>query len=111
MTKSGLNELSKHSFPGNVRELSNILNRSILLTDTNTIDADHIEESLNIDSIDTDRNREQIESSQPLILLDLKAAEKKHLAELMIFFGNDKVKVAKTAGISLRSLYRKLECD
>jgi transcriptional regulator with PAS, ATPase and Fis domain len=41
--------------------------------------------------------------------LDLKTAEKRYLSELMAFHHDDKEQVAKVAGISLRSLYRKLE--
>ena len=40
---------------------------------------------------------------------DLKTNELSYLQKLMDAFGNDKEKVAEVAGISVRSLYRKLE--
>jgi len=40
---------------------------------------------------------------------DLKGNERNYLQELMSAFDNDKEKVAEVAGISVRSLYRKLE--
>jgi transcriptional regulator with PAS, ATPase and Fis domain len=112
LTDSALQRLKNHPFPGNIRELSNILNRAIVLTDTNIIDCETIDDCLRIDNeqhddslfdaIETD-NKEKIQ------LVDLKTAEKNYLSELMELFENDKDEVAKVAGISLRSLYRKLE--
>jgi len=117
LTDSALQVLKQYSFPGNIRELSNILNRATLLTDTNLIDQYVIQECLDID-------HEQSRYGMSLFPLstqsftyenmqgeewDLKTAEKRYLAALMVSHDNDKEKVAQIAGISLRSLYRKLE--
>lgn len=121
LTDSALQTLKQQSFPGNIRELRNILNRAIILTDTNLIERRTIEECLSIDyelhqhsknallpfpapSNDTISTAEE---AWP----DLKTAEKNYLSDLMTRHHNDKEKVASVAGISLRSLYRKLEAS
>jgi transcriptional regulator with PAS, ATPase and Fis domain len=121
LTDSALQTLKQQSFPGNIRELRNILNRAIILTDTNLIEQRTIEECLSIDyelhqhsknallpfpapSNDTISTAEE---AWP----DLKTAEKNYLSDLMTRHHNDKEKVASVAGISLRSLYRKLEAS
>lgn len=120
LTDSALRRLKGHYFPGNIRELSNLLNRAVILTDTNLIEASTIEECLNIDNDfyqgqnrnDADlsmaqRARPQYESPW----VDLKTAEMRYLSDLMAYCNNDKEQVAEIAGISVRSLYRKLESN
>ena len=116
LTDSALQILKRYDFPGNIRELSNLLNRAIILTDTNLIERSTIQECLDID------NELSQQGDTPLTLplsskkshgfeeewVDLKTAEKHYLSDLMAFHNNDKEKVAQAAGISLRSLYRKL---
>lgn len=43
LTESGLRALSEYSFPGNVRELENILQRAATLCESNTITAENLE--------------------------------------------------------------------
>ncbi|MGB0783282.1 MAG: sigma-54 interaction domain-containing protein [Marinomonas sp.] len=117
LTHSALQALQHYPFPGNIRELSNILNRAVLLTDTNVIERDTILESLTIDT----SIHQQADSSLTLVTygqtaegekvawVDLKTAEKRYLSDLMAAHDNNKEQVAEIAGISLRSLYRKLE--
>jgi transcriptional regulator with PAS, ATPase and Fis domain len=117
LTDSAMQVLKQYDFPGNIRELSNILNRATLLTDTNLIERSTIQECLEIDR-ELDSLVDASSASQSLSIndagedkewLDLKTAEQRYLSDLMAFYDNDKEKVAKIAGISLRSLYRKLE--
>ena len=117
LTDSALQALKRYNFPGNIRELSNILNRAIILTDTNLIEYETIQECLNIDTAPHQQNAKTTYAlpEQPATNAiktewgDLKALEKQYLADLMTFHNNNKEKVAATAGISVRSLYRKLE--
>lgn len=105
LTNTALHRLQSYSFPGNIRELRNILNRAVILTDTNLIEANIIEESMLIDK----EGSQAISNTDREFWVDLKTAEQRYLQQLMQAHDNDKVKVAEIAGISLRSLYRKLE--
>ncbi|MFT4826377.1 MAG: DNA-binding NtrC family response regulator [Halioglobus sp.] len=110
LTESAAQELAKHSLRGNIRELRNLLKRATVLADTNVIDKDLIVESFEEDPIEL-RGESMVsrEHQLPETYVDLKTAERVYLKELLAAHSDDKTKVAKIAGISLRSLYRKLE--
>lgn len=100
LTESAIRALRQHSFPGNIRELRNLLTRSLVLADTNVIDEAVIRKCLiNPTGPEADKGE----------LVDLKTLEHQYLQDLLRRFDQDKEKVARTAGISLRSLYRKLQ--
>lgn len=110
VTDSGMKLLVDHQFKGNIRELRNIIMRAIILTDTNMIERKTVVDSISEGglpgfdgtiSMSTCLDEDQKGS--------LKEAEKKHLTHLMKKYNNDKSRVAQVAGISLRSLYRKLD--
>ncbi len=97
LTESATALLKQHHYRGNIRELRNILARAVVLTNTNVIDKRVISQCL-----DVRKEKEGVES------LTLRAVEKAHLKDLMGRFQGDKARVAQAAGISVRSLYRKL---
>ena len=110
LTRPALEQIKAHPFSGNIRELRNILNRAVILTDTNLIEESIILESLNIDKDETSMNQNiTLNDSSNSDWVDLKTAEKRYLSNLMKAHNNNKEEVADIAGISLRSLYRKLE--
>jgi DNA-binding NtrC family response regulator len=107
MTESAMRRLREHPFPGNVRELRNIIQRACLLATSNVIDRQLVESAISGTS--------PLGPAPQLALKgadgapeSLKAAERRHLEGLMAQYKGDKERVAAAAGISLRSLYRKL---
>ncbi|MEH6637223.1 MAG: sigma 54-interacting transcriptional regulator [Halioglobus sp.] len=98
LTESAMTLLKRHHYRGNIRELRNILSRASVLTNTNVIDQTVIKQCLGADTTITTPKE-----------LSLKAAEQRYLQQLMRAHHDDKEKVAVIAGISVRSLYRKLQ--
>ena len=96
LTSTAVSQLQKHHYRGNIRELRNILTRATVLANTNVIDKHVLDQCFKINT-----QQEKEES-------DLKTLEKHYLESLMEKYPDDKEKVAKIAGISVRSLYRKL---
>lgn len=96
--------LKKQYFPGNIRELENIIASSYAMCQTNTIELSDLPESIFSD-----------EDEQDIILnnIDLKTRlenfEKNVLITTLEDMNNSKSKVAKELGISRRQLYYKLE--
>jgi transcriptional regulator with PAS, ATPase and Fis domain len=102
LTESALALLKSHHYRGNIRELRNILSRAIVLTNTNVIDREVVSQSLGgvkVHGQDTAAEAQE---------LSLKEIELRYLRRLMQSHNGDKDKVAGIAGISVRSLYRKL---
>ena len=118
LTESALRLLQAQDFPGNVRELRNLLERSILICDGQILEASHIEKALlsSIKSRSTKQNTALIEQNgtQDLMLAKpvistLKEAERSALAEMLANHQGSREELAKKLGISARSLYRKLK--
>ncbi len=104
LTESALALLKAHQYRGNIRELRNILSRAMVMANTNVLDPSVIRQSLGV-SRETSR---EVTGEQKLSLKDL---ELRYLRQLMRAHGNDRETVAGIAGISVRSLYRKLQME
>jgi two-component system response regulator PilR (NtrC family) len=106
--------LNKYSFPGNVRELENLIERSVALSSTNII----LPESL---TISMHKNRRWIECVENRrfdlnqvaqgVDLDeiLSAIESAYLEKAMEAAGGDKKKAADLLNLSLRSMRYRLD--
>ena len=104
LTEPAMQALLSHHYPGNIRELRNILMRASILSDTNLIDVGHINESMAMES------GIHVENSTPSENPELlRENEKRYISRLLIDCDGDKKAVAKKLGISLRTLYRKLD--
>lgn len=96
-----LEKLDACSFPGNIRELRNILERASLMTDGDTIMPEHITMEY-MEPLLPDKRM-----SQTIISLEL--AEKQYLQWAASQFEGDRRALAIKLGISERTLYRKLQ--
>ena len=114
ITESAVQRLAQYHFPGNIRELRNILARAVVLSTTNIIDEPLIIEAFAIDTEPSQASTTPAPQSlqQPPATTeqwtDLKTAEQDYLQRMYYAFNEDKERTAQVAGISVRSLYRKL---
>lgn len=98
-----LNCLKQYRFPGNIRELENVLERAINMTESEVIELRHLPINM------TQQFGKVLEGPiQPLKDL-LEEVEKQALIKALNESGGSKVKAAKALGIGRSSFYEKLE--
>jgi transcriptional regulator with PAS, ATPase and Fis domain len=96
-TTEALTALSQYHYPGNVRELKNIVQRSALLSDDDLINVEHLPDSvIALNKINNNST-------------NLKSNEKEHITKLLNQYGNHPKSIADHLEISVRTLYRKLQ--
>jgi len=103
LSEEAMATLMQHDFPGNVRELRNILERALIMADGNTIQPHH----LYLDTMKS--NGEPASTTAPFEeIAPLENLEKRYLTWAMENFRGDRKALAERLGISERTLYRKL---
>jgi two-component system response regulator AtoC len=95
LTAQALRQLQQHDWPGNVRELANAIEGAVAMSSGKRIDI----EDLPIGS-ETDQRSE---------IKTMDEVEREHISQVLALCGSNKTLAAKTLGISLRNLYRKIE--
>ena len=102
--------LEKYRWPGNIRELKNVIERTMILAPEGDIDAGYLPEEV----------REHNESAEVQIsaedadcpnqdLISLRELEEHHIQRVLAATGNNKTQAAKILGIHPTSLMRKLK--
>ncbi len=96
-----LQALKLHSWPGNIRELRNVIERSVILCETNELSLVHLPGDL-IAGV------QPASSQRTLSAFDLASAEKLHIQKVLNYANGNKTKTAELLHIALTTLYRKL---
>ena len=93
--------LQQHFWKGNIRELRNVIERCIILTDT---------EQLTPDLLPPDFEQTLLSAQLPLPhSLDLSHVERNHIQRVLEHTEGNKTKTAELLGIGLTTLYRKIQ--
>lgn len=107
LSPEAMTMVMRHLWPGNVRELENAIQHGIVLTSTNTIEIQHLPESI------VSSNSQSPSSAVAFEGMSLKDAQKEMesllIARAMQFFSGNKSKAAKALEISYPSLLSKLK--
>ena len=101
LSKEALSLLLRHDFPGNVRELQNILEHAFVLCRTGTIELHHFPPDLTHIAA-----REFMDPRQGM---NLKSVEKSLIQEALANHRGNRALAARDLGINLSTLYRKIQ--
>jgi len=105
ITPEALERIEKFRWPGNIRQLINVVERAKILADGRTIDTPDLPHELN----------SPLSQSEPLskgegpLPDDLQSLQKSKIVEVLNRVGGNKTRAARALGITRRSLYRLLE--
>jgi two-component system NtrC family response regulator len=102
ISPEGMEILKRHTWKGNIRELKNVIERSVILANGHEITADDL--PLDLRNISTPSQH-----NERLSAFDLASAEKIHIQKVLNYTNGNKTKTAELLNIALTTLYRKLE--
>jgi two-component system, NtrC family, response regulator HydG len=101
--------LKQHDFPGNIRELVNLLERARILTNGNMLKVEHFPYLLKKVVHKTDSIQYQSEPYDNNKVITLKEMEKNYLNFLLENYSGSRMELAKELGLSMRTLSRKIK--
>lgn len=96
--------LKLHTWPGNIRELKNVLERSVILETENVLTTSCL--PLEIQNLKASKTNGE---TPVLSAFSLASAEKIHIQKVLNYTNHNKTETAKLLNIALTTLYRKLE--
>lgn len=106
LSPAALRLLQAQPYPGNVRELRNLLERAALLCDSNQIEVEHVQDAIATGRPPAPPAQQGDAAVAPT---NLKSIEKDALRTLVAAHTGNRSELAARLGISERSLYRKLK--
>ncbi|MEO6837482.1 MAG: sigma-54 dependent transcriptional regulator [Ginsengibacter sp.] len=102
ISKPYLEALKQHSWKGNIRELKNVVERSVILSDADELTIDSL-------PIELQQYHEHTTKMKTLSAFELASAEKIHIQKVMNYTNGNKTETARLLNIALTTLYRKLD--
>lgn len=97
ISKDAMKLLQSHSWKGNIRELKNIIERAVILENSNELTTEALPYDIQ-NNIDSSINS-----------LELSVIEKQHIQKVLAFGKGNKTEAARLLNIGLTTLYRKME--
>ena len=100
ISKEALDALKRCEWKGNVRELKNVIERAVIMEDTN---------SLRLCSLPVDIQQFNLGFKHDLPRFHLATIEQEHIRKILHYTNGNKSEAARLLGIGLATLYRKVE--
>ena len=97
LSNSALTKLNRHNWPGNIRELSHVIERAVLMATSNEI----TDEQLLLEAQQSEQNN--------IVLQPLEVAEQQLIEKAMTVTHGNVIEAAQILEISRNALYRRLE--
>ncbi|MGB0592194.1 MAG: sigma-54-dependent transcriptional regulator [Myxococcota bacterium] len=107
LSDEALVRLGQHDWPGNVRQLQNVLERLIVLSDTPRIEVREVDKELSARRPSAASTL--YTATEESLEVQRRKAEKGALEQTLLRCGNNRTQAARILGISRRTLYNKLE--
>lgn len=105
-TNEVMNAFMRYQWKGEIRELENVIERAVIFCDGDFVTLDHLPEYM----LPASPSDEPPLSYAQLTLKDaVKSFERQFIQEALARFNQNKEEVARSLGVSLSSLYRKIE--
>ncbi len=99
ISREALDALKQHEWRGNVRELKNVIERAVIMEDTNQLQLS----SLPLD-VQHCRDKSQLQANY-----HLSHVEECHIRKMLLFTNGNKAEAARLMDIGLATLYRKID--
>lgn len=98
-----LQALKLHQWPGNIRELKNVIERSVILSTSDELTVGTLPSELQTNLPPVTRENKQFSA------FELASAEKIHIQKVLNYTNGNKTETARLLNIALTTLYRKIE--
>lgn len=99
-------KLEIYCWPGNIRELKNVIERAVILADTDESGL----ETLNMESLPFEiRDAQPVEKNNHLSAFSMASVEKLHIQKILNYTKGNKAETARLLEIGIATLYRKIE--
>lgn len=92
--------LQGNRWRGNIRELKNVIERSVIMADSDT---------LTIEDLPYEMQQPDFDGNDPLSAFSLASIEKLHIRKVLNYTNGNKTETARLLNIGLTTLYRKIE--
>ncbi|NIO11971.1 MAG: hypothetical protein GTO40_29665, partial [Deltaproteobacteria bacterium] len=109
LSRHALDRLLSYSWPGNIRELENAIERASLLSDGLVIQAEDLPISANSSSSDADQSQNGWQAKRASLNEMLAAFEKELIVRALKKCGGIQVEAAKVLGLSHKNLWHKVK--
>ena len=109
LKSSAIEVLIQHTWPGNIRELENVLERAVLLNTGSEIDGEAVREQIASSPL------EQVERSPGsdrqvsgyCVSMSLKEVEDAHIQKVLSHHGGNKTRAARDLGVNVKTVYNR----
>lgn len=101
LSRGFIEQLEAYSWPGNIRELKNVIERAVILCDSNELDETLLPYDI--------QHIQPARANQALSAFDLSSVEKLHIQRVLNHTHGNRAEAARLLNIGIATLYRKLK--
>jgi two-component system NtrC family response regulator len=101
LSKNFTEQLEAYNWPGNIRELKNVIERAVILCDSNELDETLLPYDI--------QHIQPARTNQALSAFDLSSVEKLHIQRVLNHTHGNRAEAARLLNIGIATLYRKLK--